>query len=175
MAKKGNKSVLGFVFAALILVGLILVIVGLFVGQVTATGTLLGKSSSKTIALFDGDAWKVTEVAGEKVGVSNVFAIIAFIVTLIGALALCVNALLKILGKDVKFLGFIGAALTFVGAILILVAGLVMAGQCADYLSLDLGNLGSVSYSAGAGVWLGFIGGLIAAVAGCLSSLKKFN
>ncbi len=178
MAKsKGNKSVLGYVFAALILVGLILVIVGMFVGQVTmkAESSLAGASESTTFKLFDSDAWGVTEIAGKKVGVSNTFAIIAFIVTLVGALVLCINALLKILGKDVKFLGFIGAALTLVGAILVLVAGLIMASQCTDQAGADLGSIAKVSYSAGAGVWLGFVGGLIAAVAGGLSSLKQFN
>lgn len=176
MAKKGSKStgLLGYIFAALILVGFILVIVGMFVGQVTMTASskLAGGAESKTYMLFDGDAWGVTEVAGKEIGVSNTFGIISFIVALIGALVLVCDAVLNVfLGKNFKIVRFVGIVLTFVGAILVLVAGLVMANQCGEHLSVDLGNLAQVDYSAGAGVWLGFIGGLVAAIASGLSTV----
>ncbi|MBD5132573.1 MAG: hypothetical protein HDT28_08330 [Clostridiales bacterium] len=173
MGKKGNsKSVLGFVFAALILVGLVLVIVGMFVGQVavTTSSKLAGTSETKMLNLFDGDVWGVEEVLGKKVGVSNVFGIISFIVAVVGAVILAIDCVLNVfLGKNVKIIRFVGIAVTFVGAVLVLVAGLVMASQCGEYLSLDWGSLAEIKYTAGVGVWLGFIGGLVAAVAGGLS------
>ncbi len=177
MAKAKKHSILSYVLAGLVIVALVLVIVGMFVGQVVgkASSNVAGSSSTTTYKLFDADTWEVKEINGEKVGVSNVFAIISFIVTLVGLALLVVDCVLRLfVGKDCKFCRIIGAALTLVGAILILVAGLVMANQCKENLGVDLGNLVKNTYSAGAGVWLGFIGGLVGAVAGALPISKKF-
>lgn len=178
MAKKKSGNVLGFVLLAVILVALVLVVVGMFVGQVvmTTSSKLIGQSESTIFKLFDGNTWKVTEVGDKKVGVSNVFAIISFIITLVGLVVLLLDGIIHyVLGKDLKIIRFIGVAATFVGAVLILVAGLVMASQCKDGLGVDLGNIAQNTFSAGAGVWLGFVGGLLGAVGGGLGLLKKFN
>ncbi len=154
-----QKKMLGYIFAGIIVVGLVLAIVGMFLGAVTAE--VMNKSES--IGLFD-EGWDlVSEVA------SPTFAIIAFIVTIVGGVVLVVNSVLKILGKEVKFLGLIGGALTLIGAILILVAGLMLAGDMNEATpAID-------PYSAGIGIWLGFIGGLLAGAAGIVGSLKAFN
>ena len=153
MAKKKSGNVMGFVLLTIILVALVLVVVGMFVGQVV-----------------------MTELGDKKIGVSNVFGIISFIVTLAGLVVLLLDGIVHyVLGKDLKIIRFIGVAVTIVGAVLILVAGLVMAGQCKDGLGLDLGDLAQNTFSAGAGVWLGFIGGLVGAVGGGLALFKKFN
>ncbi|MCI9404122.1 MAG: hypothetical protein HFJ21_04315 [Clostridia bacterium] len=174
MGKK-KKSVMGYVLMGVVFVALVLVVVGMFVGQVIATGKILSESSSESIKLFD-DAWGIKEVLGKKVGVSNVFAIISFIVTLVGLAVLILDGIFRIfLNKDLRIIRMLGVAVTLVGAILILVAGLVMVSQCSEGLSLDLGDVAQFKYSAGAGVWLGFIGGLVGAVGGALPLLKKFN
>ena len=178
MAKKKSLNVLGIVLVAVVLVALVLVVVGMFVGQIvsTASSNLAGKSESTVIKLFDPDAWKVTEVGGKKVGVSNVFGIVSFVVTLVGLVVLLLDGIMHyILGKDLKIIRFVGVALTFVGAVLILVAGLVMANQYGEYANVDFGDLAKNTISAGLGVFLGFIGGLIGAVGGGLGLLKKFK
>lgn len=166
MAKK-QLNAIGIVFAAAVLVGFILVIVGMCTGVVTAM--------DESTSLFD-EGW------GQPGMPSNAFAIVAFIVAIIGCVVLLANAVLKMLGKEVKFLGFIGGAVTVVGGILILVAGLVLASDLSDIINVA-SNIGSsmdveepkIDVSAGVGVWLGFIGGLVAGAAGILSSLKMFN
>ncbi len=178
--KAKQKQIVNYVFMCVVLVAIVLVVVGMFVGQIVAKyeGALSGKSS-EAIKLFDGDAWGVEEVGGKNVGVSNVFAIISFIVTLVGLAVLVVDGVLhNCLKKDIRIIRIVGAALALVGAVLVLVAGLVMANQCNDgSFNLSLGgvSLSKASFSAGAGVWLGFIGGLVGAVAGALPLLKQFD
>lgn len=168
MAKKKKLNILGIVFAALVLVGLVLVIVGMCTGIITAT--VLDKSTA--IGMFD-DVWdtlaKLSETANKlntDVTIpSRTFTLIAFIVTLVGSVVLLAHAALKLVGKDIKLLGLVGGAVTVIGAILILVAGLVLAGQFNTYYKMDV-------YSAGVGIWLGFIGGLVAGACGILSALN---
>lgn len=166
MAKK-QLNVIGLVFMCLVTVGLVLAIVGMCTGIVSGEGESMG--------LFH-DVWAQLEKlpqsaidAAEKLGItipSRTFTLIAFIVTLIGAVAVLVNCILGLLGKDIKILGLVAGAVTIVGAILVLVAGLVLAGNFDKYA----GDKGLIS--AGVGIWLGFIGGLVAGVAGLLSALK---
>ena len=168
MAKK-KLNVIGLVFACLVLVGLVLVIVGMCTGIISATAGNESESISLSHDIWDVFA-KAQELADKAPNVdvnipSRTFTIIAFIVTIIGAVALLAHAVLAILGKDIKLLGLCGGGITVIGAILILVAGLVLAGQFNDYSKLDI-------YSAGAGIWLGFIGGLVAGAAGILFALK---
>ena len=167
MAKKLN--VIGLVFMGLVAVGLILAIVGM------CTGIVSNSATETSVGLFAKEWAELEKLpqaaidAAEKLGItipSRTFTLIAFIVTLVGAVALIVNGILGLLGKDIKILGLVAGAVTVVGAILILVAGLVLAGNFDKYA----GDKGVIS--AGIGIWLGFIGGLIAGVAGLLSALK---
>ncbi len=167
--EKSAKKLCGFIFAALVAVGLVLAIVGMCTGIVTMT---VG-SASKSVGLFDAE-WAEMEKAAEGAEMfgitvpSRTFTLISFIVLLIGAVVLVIDAILRVfMGKDLKIVRIIGVALAFVGAILVLVAGLVLAGDFKDFAKLD--------YSAGVGIWLGFIGGLVAAVGGGLPLLKTFN
>lgn len=156
-----QKKMLGYIFAGIIVVGLVLAIVGMFLGAVT--GEMGGKSASVGLFDEDWDLYKEADLA------SPTFAIIAFIVTIVGGVVLVVNSVLKMLGKEVKFLGLIGGAVALIGAILILVAGLMLAGDMNETIPvID-------PYSAGIGIWLGFIGGLLAGAAGIVGSLKAFN
>ena len=168
--EKSAKKLCGFIFAALVAVGLVLAIVGMCTGIVTMT---VG-SASKSVGLFDAE-WAEMEKAAEGAEMfgisvpSRTFTLISFIVLLIGAVVLVIDAILRVfMGKDLKIVRIIGVALAFVGAILVLVAGLVLAGDFKDFSKLDI-------YSAGVGIWLGFIGGLVAAVGGGLPLLKAFN
>lgn len=162
--EKSAKKLCGFIFAALVAVGLVLAIVGMCTGLVTF--------GDKSLELF-------SELWGKPGAPSNTFAIIAFIVTIIGAAVLLIDAILRVfMGKDLKIVRIVGVALAFVGAILILVAGLLIVGDLNDTLDKLSGGLAekvNATYSAAAGVWLGFIGGLVAAVGGGLPLLKAFN
>ncbi len=176
MAKAKKHSILSYVLAGLVIVALVLVIVGMFVGQVIYKypSDLKGGTTSESYPLFS-DKWGDQKYGSVTVeGISNVFAVISFIVTLVGLALLAVDCVLRLfVGKDCKFCRIIGAALTFVGAILILVSGLVLANQMYGDSKETLNKL-NMSFSAGAGVWLGFVGGLVGAVAGALPISKKF-
>ena len=163
MAKKLN--VIGLVFLCLAAVGLILAIVGM------CTGILSGGNES--IGLFH-EVWDYIDQANKALSQmgadatipSRTFTLIAFIVTLIGAVTVLVHGVLSFLGKDIKILGLAAGAVTIIGAILILVAGLMLAGDYDSYA----GGKGVIS--AGIGIWLGAIGGIMAGVAGLLNALK---
>lgn len=154
------KKLCGYIFAALVVVGLVLVIVGMCIDIITITASVLGVTVSESYGLFH-DMWSAPGAP------STTFLLIAFIVAIAGAAVLLVDAILRVfLGKDIKIVRMLGAAVAFVGAVLILVAGLMLVSECND-----IGK----GFSAGAGVWLGFIGGLVAAVGGGLPLLKAFN
>lgn len=154
------KKLCGYIFAALVAVGLVLAIVGMCTGIVTASAG----GMSESVTLFD-EGWAELDITVP----SRTFALIAFIVMLVGAVLLVVDAVLRVfMGKDLKIVRIIGVALAFVGAILVLVAGILMASDFNDLTKLDI-------YSAGVGTILGFIGGLLAAIGGGLPLLKAFN
>lgn len=183
MAKKSKKTnnIFSFVFAGVIVVGLILAIVGLFVGELGIKFESTFSNDSSVAKLFD-EGW------GENSMPSNTFAIISFIVTIVGLVVLAISSVLKIMDKDIKIVTYAGIALAVVGGILILASGLSIVNEMKALPEKNLGEtLGGwlnglaslanikVSYSCGAGVWLGFIGGLVGGVAGGLGLLKNFN
>lgn len=157
-----KKKTLGIVFLAVVAVGLVLAIIALFTGVVTAE--MMGQSES--VGLFD-EGWEtVSEIA------SPTFATIAVIVTIVGGVVALVGLILKMIGKGIAILNLAGGAVMLIGGILVLVAGLMLAGDMNEPFEA-LG--GATPYSAGMGVWLGFIGGLLGGVAGVMSGLKQFN
>ena len=179
MAKKINT--LGIVFFALVVVGLVLAVVGMCTPILTMS--FLGESESVGLS---HEMWDMLSQVKELVDKANMditiptktFTVIAFVVTLVGAGILVVNAILGLLGKDIKILGLVGGAIAIIGGILVLVAGLVLAGQFGSYLE-DAAKLGGsagiptgAKFSAGIGIWLGTIGGILAGVAGVLGALK---
>lgn len=148
-----NKKTYGFIGAGIVLVGLILVVVGLLTAVVSASA--MGITVS--IGLFD-ELWDLPGAP------STAFAVIAFIVALVGAVLLLVDAILRVfVGKDIRALRLAGVVLAAIGGILVLVAGLMLANKCGE------------GYSAGIGVWLGFIGGLVATVGGAFGLIPAFN
>ncbi len=178
MAKKKSGNVMGFVLLAIILVALVLVVIGMFVGQVRLSyvANLKGETATESFKLFG--EWGDRSVGPLTLkGVSNVFAIVSFIIALAGLILLLVDGIVHyVLGKNLKLIRFMGVAAALIGGILILVSGLVMAEQC--YGGEDgkkLLEAFKVTFTAGAGVWLGFIGGLVGAVGGGLGLLKKFK
>ena len=179
MAKKSkSKKLVNYIFFGAVLVGLVLVVVGMFVGQVVfKTYNILNDSyDAKNLMLFD--EWGDKSFGAIKVeGISNVFLIVSFVITLVGLAVLAVDGILHcFLGKNMKIVRIIGASLTVVGAILILVSGLVMANQCyGDDSIKEAMKKVKMSFSAGAGVWLGFAGGLVGGICGGLPLLKAFK
>ncbi|MCH5155624.1 MAG: hypothetical protein J1F69_03370 [Clostridiales bacterium] len=165
MSKK--ISTIGIVFSVLALVGLVLVIVGMCTGVVSAGG--------ESTTLFD-EGWEMFEsdmvkAAAKAQGLtlpSRTFPIIAFVVAIIGAVAALAYCVLGMVGKEVKILGLVAGGVAILGGILVLVAGLVLAGQFNDCTKI----FGMDSVSAGVGVWLGMIGGLLAGVPAILGALK---
>ncbi|MCH5351598.1 MAG: hypothetical protein J1F39_06500 [Clostridiales bacterium] len=179
MAKKQKGSLLGIVFLCLVLVGLVLVVVGMFVGQVTHTYMKLTTETKEAIKLFDGDFWnKESSLGFGQITPSNTLGIIAFIVAAVGLLVLiCTGVLQNLLKKDGSILNIVrivGVALTIVGAVLILVSGITMANACyGDYK--EQAEALKISFAPGIGVWLGFVGGLVGGVCGALPLLKPFK
>ena len=167
MAKK-KLNIIGIVFAALILVGLILAIVGM------CTPILSNGDLKVSIGLFD-DKWadldKLREAASKANAdvtiPSRTFTLISFIVLLIGAVVAVLSAVLDMLGKGNKIIGLCGGAVAVLGGLLVLIAGLVLASDFTEYSKVV-----NQSISAGAGIWLGFIGGLLAGVPAILGALK---
>lgn len=165
MAKKLN--VIAVVLLGVAAVGLILAIVGMCTGIVSGEG--------ESIGLFH-EVWEMIESipqaeidAAAKAGItipSRTFTLVAFIITLLGVALVLAHCVLSLIGKNIKVLGLVAGAVALVGGVLVLVAGIVLAGTFDKYL----GSQGVVG--AGIGVWLGFIGGLLAGVAGILSALK---
>lgn len=178
-AKKSGLDIFGIVLFALVVVGLILVIVGMFVGEVVfkyqKLDGLKTVEASESIALFTN--WSEVKVGSVSLdtGLSNAFAVVSFILTLIGLLVLVADAVMRMFAKkDFKILRYVGVGLTFVGAILVLVSGLVLAKQCwGDDKSTKLLEAIDASFSAGAGVWLGFVGGLLGTVGGAVAIFRK--
>lgn len=179
MAKKSKGNVIGFVFLGLVLVALVLVIVGMFVGQVSYSYQKGTETVNESWTLFS-DHWNVEKnyVVLKLTTPSNSLGIVAFILALVGLVVLLltgvIQTLLKKSGLMVTVLRIAGVALTVVGAVLILVSGLTMASECYGEQQEAL-EKAKVFFSAGAGVWLGFIGGLVGAVCGALPLLKPFK
>ena len=151
---------------------------GMFIGVVNSASDIPGVSGN--ISLFDEDF--------STLGISNTFALLSFIVTIVGIIMICAD-----LGLRNKFkmlilpLHIASIAVTAVGAILILVSGIILAGDVEDaIINFAMAEAGtsdpaieailraSVSINAGAGIYLGFIGGLIAAAASGVTMHKRF-
>lgn len=153
------KKICGFVFAGVVAVGLVLAIVGMFTNIVS--NSLGGES------LF-GDTWgQSVTIMGQTIGSpSNVFAIIAFIVTLVGLGLALVGAILRVfLNKSMKILDLLGGVLAIVGGILVLVACIILAN---DDFFMNAVNVG-------AGAILAFIGGILGGVCAILPQIGPFK
>ncbi len=184
MGKKKTGSLIAYILMGIVVIGLILAIVGMFVGQVvykheeiknlTSTQTV-----TEYIALFSS-YWGTQQKGSGFISVSyenpsNALGIVGFIVTLVGLATLVVDCVLRIfVKKDLKIVRVIGAALSVVGAILVLVSGLVMADACYGDKKADWNEIKHF-WEIGPGAILGFAGGLVGGVAGALPLFKKFN
>lgn len=181
---KSTNKILGFVFLVLLVAALVLVIVGMCVDVIkvtTISKTILGDPIEKvnSYKLF-GDEWENFN----KVDITNTFLLISFIIAMVGLVALVIDCILRVfLNKNFRIFRALGAFITLVGSVLILVAGLVLAG---DFNSLGgeggeaLKDFISIfgtesSWSAATGVWLGFVGGLVGAIAGGAQLAKALN
>lgn len=159
------KKICGFIFAGVVVLGLLFAIIGMFVGEVTATAEMMGVSSSTSTNLF-AEGW------GEMGAPSNTFAVISFIVLIVGLVIALVDAILRLfVKKSLKVLTIIGALVTLVGAILVLVSGILLAS---DFPSASVSGV-SISYSIGTGAILAFVGGLLGGVCALLPAVGPFK
>lgn len=165
-----TKKIVGFILSGLILVAFVMVVVGMFVGQVTTSMSAFGQKVTESAKLFDAD-W------GKGGAPSNTFAIISFIVTIVGLGVLLSDSCLRIFAKkDIMVLRLAGIALAIVGAVLILVSALMITNDFYELLGgKDVVKAMGGKISAGAGVWLGFIFGLVGGLAGGASLLKPLK
>lgn len=177
--KRGGTGFIGYTLLALIAIGLILVIIGMCTGVLTATGEAFGMTTVKHITLF-GEEWETFA----KVDIGNTFLLVSFIVAIVGLLVLVTDAILRLfVKKDIKIIRILGVLVTLVGAILVIAAGETIVGDCNDIggaagnkLEVLAGLFGiSYQYGTDAGVWFGFIGGLLGAVGGTLPLFKAFR
>ncbi len=179
MAKKQKGKIINFVFLGLVLVALVLVIVGMCVGQVSHSYMELNKEVNETWSLFS-DHWNVEEnfLMFKFTTPSNALGVTAFILAIVGLAVLLLSGVMQtVLNKSgllVTILRLAGVVLTVVGAILILVSGLNMASECYGGHKEDL-EKAKIFFSAGAGVWLGFVGGLVGGICGALPLFKPFK
>mgnify|MGYP001033621932 CR=1 FL=1 len=179
------KKPLFYAVTFIIGMGLGLAIVGLFIGVVSCQTQIPGIPSGM-VGLFDEDF--------DTFGINNMFTIVSFIITIIGVLILCIEVSVRIkIRKYIMPLHIAGIAVTVVGAVLVLVSGIMLAGDVEDAivkialaeLHAD-GNIGvddataiaiiksMISIKAGAGIYLGFIGGLISAIGSAALFIKQF-
>ncbi len=182
---KSTNKILGFVFLVLIVAALVLVIVGMCVDVLKVTTTvknILGGGETEKVVSYNlfGEHWD----SFNKLDISNTFLLISFIIAMVGCVALIVDCILRVfLKKNFKIFRALGAFITLVGAVLILVAGLVLAGnfndlggESGDAIKDFISNFGAESnWSAATGVWLGFVGGLVGAIAGGAQLAKALN
>ena len=179
MAKKSKGKIINFVFLGLVLVALVLVIVGMFVGQVTHSYMKGTEEVTESIPLFSDD-WNYEKdfILYKVTTPSNGLGITAFILALVGLVVLIATGImqtvLKKSGLMITVLRIAGVLLTVVGAILILVSGLTMASGCYGKYQEEM-EKAKIFFSAGTGVWLGFVGGLVGGICGALPLLKPFK
>lgn len=171
-----QKKILQWVFTGIMGVGLVLIIVGMFLGFVHSDTLKI------TYKLTSDNEWKMTEAMvkltdGEfsASSFSSTFCVISFVVAIVGTAWLIVNSVLKnVLHKSIKRLWIVAGTLAFAGALLIIFAGIALANNL-DKL-YNYGSTVEVSFfSPGAGIYLGLVGGILATVAAIVSGLKAFN
>ncbi|MDE5593661.1 MAG: hypothetical protein K2I75_07000 [Clostridiales bacterium] len=184
-----QKKILQWVFIGIMGVGFILIIVGMFLGLVQSEQLKL------TYKLVGDEKWalhsEMVTAASSVPGASNTFSefdvsstliVISFVVAIVGAALFIVYAVLKnVLQKNVKKLGIVAGVLTVAGAALIVVGGFALADNLNKlyWYVLDpehiTWNNDPSFFSIGTGIYLGLVGGIIAAVAGIVSALKPFQ
>lgn len=183
MAKTKKGNVLGYVLMCIVLVGLVLAVVGMFVGHVAYTHGL-NDVQTEYFKLFDSTKWGVQKIEGGGISIdaaeypSNALGIVGFILALVGLAVILVADVfkncLKKNGTLVTVLRIAGVALALVGAVLVFVSGFVMADGW-YFGKQDTANKLGTYYKIGPGAVLGFVGGLVGAVAGALPLLKPFK
>lgn len=166
--KENQKKIAGYVFLGVFAVMLILVIVGMCIGGLSDTGE--NGTGKLNYSLFSDELKK----AAELLKTSTTLAVVGYIVAIIGVCALVAYVVLKLfLNKNIRILGILGAIVALAGGILVMVGGIVLA------TNFNTGGLSSgknaLVWDPNAGIWLGGIAGIVAAIAGFVSSSKKFS
>lgn len=162
MAKK-KLDVVGIACATIALLGIVFAVIGVFAALVTA-----GKQSISLSDEFWDTLGKAQNLFG-KVDVdidapSRAFTIVAYIITFIGAVAVMADIVIRLVrGKSIKYVGLIAGAITIIGGALILISGIVLQNRFNEYIPGD-------NFKIDLGIYMGFIGGLIAGAAGLVSS-----
>lgn len=163
-----QKKVAGYVFFGIFAVTLVLVIIGMCIGGLSDTGK--NGTGKLNYSLFSDEL----KAAAEVFKASNTLAVIGYVVAIVGVCALVGYVVLKLfLNKNIRILGILAALVSLAGGILIMVGGIVLA-----YKFNTLGGMSNTNilmWDPNAGIWLGGIAGIVAAIVGFVSSSKRFN
>lgn len=163
-----KKKIVGYVFLGILAVTLILVIVGMCIGGLSDTGE---NGTGKIDATLFSDELKLMTEAFKT---SPTLAILGYVAAIIGICALAAYVALKLfLNKNIRIMGILGGLVALAGGVLIMVGGVIMA-----FKLNTLGGQHGVNvlvWDPNIGIWLGGIAGIVAAIAGFVSSSKKFN
>lgn len=185
-----QKKILQWVFTGIMGVGLILIIVGMFLGlvhsdQLNLTYKLVGDKKwdlhADMIADINNNVNPDYKVwFDSSYTYSSTFTVISFVIAIVGTVMIILNSVLKIaLHKNIKALGILAVILTLIGAIMIIVSGLALANNLGKlywcYFDRECKGIEPNYFSAAAGIYVGLVGGILATVAGIASQLKAFK
>ncbi|MDE6200258.1 MAG: hypothetical protein K2M47_00040 [Clostridiales bacterium] len=186
-----QKKILQWVLTGIMGVGLVLIIVGMFLGlahseQLKLTYKLVGDEKWKLHELMTNEIIKqapdTKNMFDSEYSYSSTFTVISFAIAIVGTVMLILNSVLKnVLHKNIKVLGVSAVLLTVIGAVMIMVAGYGLASNLGKlywyYADPEKKVLTTDPqyFSAGAGIYLGLVGGILPAVAAVVSGIKAFK
>lgn len=163
-----KKKIAGYVFLGIFAVALVLVIVGMCIGGLADTGE--NGTGKLNYTLFSDEL----KTAAKLLNTSTTLAVVGYVVAIIGVCVLAAYIVLKLfLNKNIRILGILAAVVALAGGILVMVGGIVLATKFNTMGGLSSGK-NALIWDPNAGIWLGGIAGIVAAIAGFVSASKKF-
>lgn len=173
--KKAGISVFTWLMIAVMAVGLVLSVVGIFTDWTTTKGEAIGGivSTEGSSTLQDYyDSQKDMQEIKEDAKIEYFDATYAFAwITMIGAaVAFCgylLGGLLKI--KLLKTIGMLGGIVALLAGIM----AAIFTGMMCKELGADAGALASVKVSLAIGCYLTLIGGIVSGVGAVIAGVKK--
>ncbi|NLL95476.1 MAG: hypothetical protein GX224_06990 [Thermoplasmatales archaeon] len=145
-----NKQIMSL----LVLVGALIAVVGIFLNWVEITVGPLTETITGWKIMTDGDV----DVD------SKFYVILAF-----------VFALIVLIGALINLVGMLPEQITAYTSFLLLIFGILILGMALGFWAAEINGEGGalVKVSAGAGLWLTLVGGILVAIPGILALLPK--
>lgn len=173
--KKAGMTAMSWIMLAVMAVGLVLSVVGIFTDWIEVK-TFLGDKelTNSPMTLDDLREEQETRKDFSEDAAIEYFDImlVCVLVTLIAVAAAFVlfllGGLLKI--KLLKSIGMIAGIVAILGAVLTLIFSIMM---CKNYVSVDGGDLGGIETVMAVGCYLTMIGGIVGGAGAVISGAKK--